>query len=42
MKILKIKKRLEKKKGLIDKLARKLLPQVRRNEKERKSGGAKK
>jgi hypothetical protein len=37
-----LEKRLEKKKGLIDKLARKLLPQVRRNEKERKSGGAKK
>ena len=39
-----LEKRLEKKKGLIDKLARKLLPQVRRNEKERKSqsGGEKK
>jgi hypothetical protein len=34
-----IEKRLEKKKGVIDKLSRKLLPQVRKKEMERKKGG---
>ena len=34
-----IEKRLEKKKNVIDKLSRKLLPQVRKKEMERKKGG---
>lgn len=34
-----LEKRLDKKKAVIDKLARKLLPAVRRKEKERKAGG---
>lgn len=35
-----LEKRLDKKKNVIDKLARKLLPAVRRKEKERKAGGS--
>lgn len=35
-----LEKRLDKKKAVIDKLARKLLPAVRRKEKERKAGGS--